>query len=178
MIERDEERRRQQSQLDLVKAGEHSVSASSSSSERDGDTTPIPRHARLQSSSHQSETTAQPSPELSKDSLPDITAEATIIGMGDEEDAHASSALRRFLAEGSDPERADESTPLLGLGGGGSPKKGQGIAATLGDWKRRAGKLTSRDIAQGAFEPVKLLPATVLGLLLNVLDGVSYGMIL
>jgi hypothetical protein len=27
-------------------------------------------------------------------------------------------------------------------------------------------------------EPITLLPATILGLLLNVLDGVSYGMIL
>lgn len=40
-------------------------------------------------------------------------------------------------------------------------------------------KTTWRDAAQQVFvEPVKLLPATILGCLLNVLDGVSYGMIM
>lgn len=97
--------------------------------------------------------------------------------MGDEEEQHASSALRRFLSEGGDVERANESTPLLSNGGS-SAKPAKGVAAQLGELKRRAGKITGGDIARGAFEPVKLLPATILGLLLNVLDGVSYGMIL
>lgn len=40
-------------------------------------------------------------------------------------------------------------------------------------------KATWRDVGQQVFvEPVKLLPATILGCLLNVLDGVSYGMIM
>lgn len=40
-------------------------------------------------------------------------------------------------------------------------------------------KATWKDVGQQVFvEPVKLLPATVLGCLLNVLDGVSYGMIM
>jgi hypothetical protein len=40
-------------------------------------------------------------------------------------------------------------------------------------------KATLKDVAREVVvEPVKLLPATVLGCLLNVLDGVSYGMIM
>lgn len=166
MIERDEERRRQQSQLDLVKAGDRTPS------DEDNESTPVPRHARLLSSSHQSDSTARPSPTPAKDALPD-TVEGSLT-MDEEE--HASSALRRYLSEGRDIERADESTPLVN--GGGPEARGKGVAASIRSWRQRAVKVTARDIAQGAFEPVKLLPATILGLLLNVLDGVSYGMIL
>lgn len=98
--------------------------------------------------------------------------------MGDDEEAHASSALRRYLADGADLERADEATPLLSSGHKGGASSGKGLVATVSDWKQQAGKLTMSDVARGAFEPVTLLPATILGLLLNVLDGVSYGMIL
>lgn len=170
MLERDEERRRQQSQLDLVKAGQGSPD------ETDNEATPVPRHARLASSSHNSESTERPSPNLSKDHLP-ITVEGEV-SMGDEDEAHASSALRRYLADGADLERADEETPLLASGHKVGPTDGKGLVATVSDWKQQAGKLTMRDVARGAFEPVTLLPATILGLLLNVLDGVSYGMIL
>jgi len=171
MLERDEERKRQQSQLDLVKAGQGSPGEGT-----DTENTPVPRHARLASSSYHSESTERPSPNLSKDHLP-ITVEGTV-SMGDEEEAHASSALRRYLAEGTDLERADEATPLLPSGQKGGPGPAKGLVATMSDWKQQAGKLTVQDIARGAFEPVTLLPATILGLLLNVLDGVSYGMIL
>jgi len=39
-------------------------------------------------------------------------------------------------------------------------------------------KLTFSDVVEGAKEPIRLLPAVILGSLLNVLDGVSYGMIM
>ncbi|PWN44571.1 hypothetical protein IE81DRAFT_310490 [Ceraceosorus guamensis] len=39
-------------------------------------------------------------------------------------------------------------------------------------------KLTWRDVGNASVEPVRLLPAVILGLLLNVLDGVSYGLII
>jgi SulP family sulfate permease len=113
---------------------------------------------------------------LAKDSLPD-TIEGSLT-LGDDDEEHASSALRRYLSEGRDVERADESTPLLDGTGLDTRKPGKGVSGTVREWRQRAGKITGRDIAQGAFEPVKLLPATILGLLLNVLDGVSYGMIL
>lgn len=41
-----------------------------------------------------------------------------------------------------------------------------------------ASKLTWKDAAQASMEPIRLLPAVILGLLLNVLDGVSYGLII
>lgn len=39
-------------------------------------------------------------------------------------------------------------------------------------------KLTLRDVADACAEPIRLLPATVLGVLMNILDGVSYGLII
>lgn len=41
----------------------------------------------------------------------------------------------------------------------------------------RLRKLTRKEIAEACAEPVRLLPATVLGVLMNILDGVSYGLI-
>jgi SulP family sulfate permease len=41
-----------------------------------------------------------------------------------------------------------------------------------------ASKLTWKDTATAAMEPIRLLPAVILGLLLNILDGVSYGLII
>jgi SulP family sulfate permease len=163
MLERDEERKRQASQLNLPDAF----------TEEDNEETPVPRHARLSSMGNQSESTEQPTPIIKHDSLAQ-NAEGEVIN--DEDDDHnASSALRRYLSDGEDLERADEGTPLLAR-----PKMAaKGLGAALGDWKRRASKITGRDVVQGAIvEPITLLPATILGLLLNVLDGVSYGMIL
>ncbi|WVQ82197.1 hypothetical protein IAT38_004325 [Cryptococcus sp. DSM 104549] len=100
--------------------------------------------------------------------------------------AHAasSSSLRRYLADGVPPdvERADERTPLLGGGGGGEGKKrswgGQALA-NVGVWRHNVTKISAKDVAKGVLlEPIKTLPSVILGLLLNVLDGVSYGMIL
>ena len=39
-------------------------------------------------------------------------------------------------------------------------------------------KLTWREVADASAEPLRLLPATVLGVLMNILDGVSYGLII
>lgn len=99
----------------------------------------------------------------------------------DSDDPNSSSALRRYLASEvarEDVERADERTPLLSNGGaGGSSKKG--ILSSMGEAKRRMQKITPRDVVRACVEePVKNLPSVILGLLLNVLDGVSYGMIL
>jgi SulP family sulfate permease len=97
----------------------------------------------------------------------------------DSDDPTSGSALRRFLASEvarEDVERADESTPLLGEH---STFKSPSIKAVAGEWGRRAKKITARDMVRACVEdPVKAMPAVVLGLLLNVLDGVSYGMIL
>jgi hypothetical protein len=165
MLERDEERKRQ-SAIDLAQAASESPEE-----EEDIEDTPVPRHARLQSMGHQSEIAESEATVVKHD-----FADNSDRGIdGEDDDRHASSALRRFLADGGDVEQAGEGTPLLGR-----PRAAaNGLGATLGDWKRRAGKITGRDVVQGVIiEPVTLLPATILGLLLNVLDGVSYGMIL
>jgi SulP family sulfate permease len=47
------------------------------------------------------------------------------------------------------------------------------------DARQRVVKTTPKQaVTACVVEPVKLLPAVILGSLLNVLDGVSYGMIL
>ena len=101
----------------------------------------------------------------------------------DSDDPNSSSALRRYLASDSardDVERAGEQTPLLGRAGhGGYGGSGKGIMGQIHEVKANMSKLTGRDIVQACvMEPVRLIPATILGLLLNVLDGVSYGMIM
>ena len=97
----------------------------------------------------------------------------------DSDDPTSGSGLRRFLASEvarEDVERADETSPLLG---GHTTSKTPSIKAVAGEWGRRAKKITPRDVVRACVEdPVKAMPAVILGLLLNVLDGVSYGMIL
>ncbi|WVW83707.1 hypothetical protein I302_105728 [Kwoniella bestiolae CBS 10118] len=100
---------------------------------------------------------------------------------------HASaSSLRRYLADEiarEDVERAnaDENTPLLPNGSEGK-KTRTWAGQTLSDvktWKNSLSKVSAKDVAKGVVvEPIKAIPSVVLGLLLNVLDGVSYGMIL
>lgn len=167
MLERDEERKRQESRVNLSQAG------SGSPDDEDIEETPVPRHARLQSMGHQSEGADSEVAVVKHDFVNEPEEEVT--DRQEEDDRHASSALRRFLADGPDVEQASEGTPLLGR----QRVSRRGLGETLGDWTRRAGKITGRDVVQGVIiEPVTLLPATILGLLLNVLDGVSYGMIL
>lgn len=43
--------------------------------------------------------------------------------------------------------------------------------------KHTISKLTWRDLLDASAEPVRLVPATILGVLMNILDGVSYGLI-
>jgi hypothetical protein len=163
MLERDEERKRQESKVNLVQAGEEDI-----------EDTPVPRHARLQSMGHQSEGADNEEAIIIKQDFVNGEEEQQA-DMQEEEDRNASSALRRFLSDGPDVEQASEGTPLLSR----QRVARKGLGETLGDWTRRAGKITGRDVVQGVIvEPITLLPATILGLLLNVLDGVSYGMIL
>lgn len=172
MIERDEQRRRQESSANLADIG------SSPDPDGDPDQTPHPRNVRLLSEDFHSEPSGQATPVPYPSSLPGSeVAEPTIV-MGNEEDANASSALRRYLAqESSDVERASETSPLLG--GNDGKRRGYGLTPRLARLRQRAEKITAMDVVNGIIvEPVKTLPATILGLLLNVLDGVSYGMIL
>lgn len=184
MIDRDDERKRQVSSANLADIKDSGDG--STNNEEDADQTPHPRNARLESNEFDSEPSGQatPIPRPSPSPFPDTdpnqgvgTAGATLV-MGNEEDANASSALRRYLAQESpdlDLERASETSPLLGM----RKRKGYGLTPKLAELKQRASKITARDVVDGVIvEPVKTLPATILGLLLNVLDGVSYGMIL
>ncbi|WVQ99241.1 hypothetical protein IAU59_006373 [Kwoniella sp. CBS 9459] len=99
--------------------------------------------------------------------------------------AGSESSFRRYLADEVEREdveraRANEQTPLLG-GGGGHKKRSWGgqALADVKTWKNGMAKVSAKDVVQGVVvEPVLALPSVVLGLLLNVLDGVSYGMIL
>ncbi|BEJ14864.1 hypothetical protein CspHIS471_0406310 [Cutaneotrichosporon sp. HIS471] len=89
-----------------------------------------------------------------------------------DEDNMADSELRRFLASGEPP---SERTPLLGN----KDTWAQRTATDLHAARTSLSKYSAKELARMAIrEPVKVLPAVVLGLLLNVLDGVSYGMIL
>ncbi|KLT44231.1 hypothetical protein CC85DRAFT_283747 [Cutaneotrichosporon oleaginosum] len=89
-----------------------------------------------------------------------------------DEDAMADSELRRILARGEPP---SERTPLLGK----KDNWAQRTATDLRAARSSLSKYSPKELATIAVrEPVKALPAVVLGLLLNVLDGVSYGMIL
>lgn len=44
-------------------------------------------------------------------------------------------------------------------------------------WLQTLGSMTPKDWEKALTEPVRLIPAAILGLFLNILDGVSYGMI-
>ncbi|WWC70385.1 uncharacterized protein I206_104335 [Kwoniella pini CBS 10737] len=97
----------------------------------------------------------------------------------------SASSLRRYLADEVNQEdieraRANENTPLLGLGESKQKRSWGGQALSdVKTWKNSLSKISARDVAEGAIlEPIKAIPSVVLGLLLNVLDGVSYGMIL
>jgi SulP family sulfate permease len=92
-----------------------------------------------------------------------------------------SSALRGYLAadlEREDVERAAAVTTAL-LGGERRVRWSERLRQDLRCLGHRASKVTARDIARECIvEPVKTVPSVILGVLLNVLDGVSYGMIL
>lgn len=165
--------------MDREKAHRVAGPASSPSSRiSDPDATPtMPVHQL------QDDVSENGSKQADEDATP-IAKKATLVeegeGGSDSDDPTSGSALRRFLASEvarEDVERASENTPLLGENY--SSSKSPSIRHTAGEWGRRAKKITLRDMIRACVEdPVKALPAVVLGLLLNVLDGVSYGMIL
>ena len=171
MLEREDEKRRQaevrhptvQSAIPEVEedsaspqpdAGRlDSTSSSSSEVEGSGDGTPVARRGSLVGCSKQSEEEVSPSSSMHQ-SLP-------------AED-------RR-----DDLEVASERTPLLTSPTGRATGVRNRAQLHLRYIRQRVSKITARDMARNVLlEPVKTLPCVILGVLLNVLDGVSYGMIL
>lgn len=98
----------------------------------------------------------------------------------EDEDLEGSSELRQYLENAAVP--ASERTPLLERGRHISDKRRgwrHRTAIDLAAARNRLSKVTPKDVLRTCVvEPVSCLPAVMLGLLLNVLDGVSYGMIL
>ena len=166
--------------MDREKAHRAAGPATSPSDESDPEATPRMPVQQLRSVSDASMETG--SKHRGEDDTPKARKASLVEedqGGSESDDPNSGSALRRFLASEvvrEDVERADENTPLLG---GESTSKAPSIRQAAGEWGRRAKKITPRDVVRACVEdPVKALPAVVLGLLLNVLDGVSYGMIL
>lgn len=96
----------------------------------------------------------------------------------EDEDMGSSSEFRQYLErESTIP---SERTPLLGgLHGGAKRAWASRAAIDFEAARTRLGKVTAQDVFHACVtEPIQCLPAVSLGLLLNVLDGVSYGMII
>ena len=111
--------------------------------------------------------------------------------------ARKKSGMGSMLVASSMQDEVHETSPLLaGYQGNSGPSaalpNGEDRHAhkrfNFSKWKRtvqdarsnvttRVRKLTWHDALSATAEPVRLLPAVILGLLMNVLDGVSYGMI-
>ena len=85
------------------------------------------------------------------------------------------SGLRRLLAENlprDEEQPVSERTLLLDT-------RKRGLSDSLRLARKQASQLTVRDVFRNAVvAPLVTLPSVILGALLNVLDGVSYGMIL
>jgi SulP family sulfate permease len=169
----------------MMEREKHSPTPLARSNDIDQLTSPIPDAGTVEdgivSSSYSAKTpspsqlsepgSGEATPMPRKASIADEEADLGLSGEGD--DRNSSSGLRRYLAAEVEREDASESTPLLGYG------KTSGMTEKLMGWRQWVSKLTIREVVEGCVvEPVKTLPATILGLLLNVLDGVSYGMIL
>ncbi|EIW70854.1 hypothetical protein TREMEDRAFT_71395 [Tremella mesenterica DSM 1558] len=110
-----------------------------------------------------------------RESPPRTPVKGFVAEIAEESDEESlDSGLRRILAEqvmGNDG--MDERTPLLGISGG------SGRGRLWDAFGRRVTKVSGKELLKEAIvEPVKALPSVILGTLLNVLDGVSYGMIL
>lgn len=173
-MEREGEKRRQASALApaALPPSPRPTPPISSASSEELDKTPMPRPARLASSiTSESEGEATPTGRT----VP--LAE----NMSDEGRENDSSALRRFLAVEVEREDVElgpaETTPLLG--GQRTSRWVDRARQDLRYARRRASKITAQDVARECIvEPIKTIPSVILGLLLNVLDGVSYGMIL
>ncbi|OCF60397.1 vacuolar protein [Kwoniella mangroviensis CBS 10435] len=174
--------------LERAKEAE-STSNSASTSTSAGDMSRRPPSAAASDNEAEGERTPVPS----RKPLIEVDSEVVSISSSNSRPSskHASaSSLRRYLADEvarEDVERAnanaDENTPLLANGNGSEGKKKRSWASrSLSDvktWKNSLSKVSPKDVAKGIIvEPIKTIPSVVLGLLLNVLDGVSYGMIL
>ncbi|ADV20089.1 vacuolar protein [Cryptococcus gattii E566] len=167
MLERDKEDRRVRGLTEAVSLNSKdsigSVGKPASDEEGLGERTPMPRRSSL---------------------VDDILQLPTTDGNARIPHAGSSSSLRRHLANEVNEEelgQAPDERSLL-LGNGRERKKrpwaGQ-MLSNVGSWKNNLSKVTARDVAEGIIlEPIRTLPSVILGLLLNVLDGVSYGMIL
>lgn len=137
------------------------------SSEGSGDTTPHARPVEL-------------SPELSPraaalDTRAGQLAEVEEVNEDIDEDMGNSSEFRQYLeAEAARP--PGEQTPLL------LDRKQGWRARTAVDLQAARNRFSKVSFAEAirlcVTEPIHCLPAVILGVLLNVLDGVSYGMIL
>ncbi|UZJ54387.1 hypothetical protein CBS101457_003707 [Exobasidium rhododendri] len=68
--------------------------------------------------------------------------------------------------------------PRFRPGKGSIPVDGSSFSDQINTIYASASKLTWKDTAKASMEPIRLLPAVILGLLLNILDGVSYGLII
>jgi hypothetical protein len=149
----------------LMERGRRTTSDSSS-----GDTTP---HASVTDIEQGYSPTSSTHPGRSA-----IYLESSLDQVPEEDDMGGSSELRQYLERVSIP--ASERTPLLGHGITG--KRRGWRARTEIDFaaaRSRIAKVTPADVVRMCIkEPLETLPAVMLGLLLNVLDGVSYGMIL
>lgn len=146
--------------------------AAASSDDGSGDTTPQAEPASLNDDSVAGSRISR------LDGRAAILAEVEEV---EEEDMGGSSELRQYLAREAASYVPHETTPLLGSAA--PPKKPSSwkdrTAVDIAAAKNSLSKLTPADVFKACVvEPVEALPAVILGVLLNVLDGVSYGMIL
>lgn len=167
MLERDKEDRRVKGLTEAVSLNSKdsigSFGKPPSDEEGLGERTPMPRRSSL---------------------VDDILQLPTTDGNARIPHAGSSSSLRRHLANEVNEEELgqapDERSLLLGNGRERKKRSWAGqMLSNVGSWKNNLSKVTARDVAEGIIlEPIRTLPSVILGLLLNVLDGVSYGMIL
>ncbi|OWZ68877.1 vacuolar protein [Cryptococcus neoformans Bt85] len=167
MLERDKEERRVRGLTEAAsprsKRSASSIGKPASDEEESGERTPMPRRSSL---------------------VDDILEVSTTEGNARIPHAGSSSSLRRFLANEVNEEELgqapDERSLLLGEGRERKKRSWAGEAlSNIEGWKNNVLKVTAKDVAEGIIlEPIRTLPSVILGLLLNVLDGVSYGMIL
>lgn len=167
MLERDKEERRVRGLTEAAslrsKRSGSSIGKLASDEEESGERTPMPRRSSL---------------------VDDILEVPTTEGNARISHAGSSSSLRRFLANEVNEEELgqapDERSLLLGDGPERKKRSWAGEAlSNIEGWKNNLLKVTPKDVVEGIIlEPIRTLPSVILGLLLNVLDGVSYGMIL
>ncbi|ORX36861.1 hypothetical protein BD324DRAFT_474466 [Kockovaella imperatae] len=122
-------------------------------------------------------------------------APAIIVEPSEEEEQHAARTLQRYITktlgeedeENNDNSGSSENSPLLrrrseSLAHDKTHEHGSGsgrLGRTRWELNQRVRKMTWKGVLSACVaDPLKTLPSVILGMLLNVLDGVSYGMIL